>query len=117
MQRLRDGGEISHTGLHLTDVGRQVVETEDRLDPAAGPDDDPEFRLHIGGMATGSDVTEDPEVFSRLQKVNRKTIGVDMEAAAIYQAKPWEHLVPPAVSRLIHDMKLESRGREFGEMT
>jgi hypothetical protein len=48
-----------------------------------GPPEDPPFRIHVGPIATGKTVRQDPELFRRLERLVRKTIGVEMEAAAI----------------------------------
>ncbi len=39
--------------------------------------------MHMGSIASGKTVREDPELLSRLQRLARKTLGVEMEAAAI----------------------------------
>ncbi len=43
----------------------------------------PPFKVHIGPIATGKTVREDAELFPRLEMHIRKTLGVEMEAAAI----------------------------------
>jgi serine/threonine protein kinase/nucleoside phosphorylase len=55
----------------------------DRLDHPDGPQSDPGFRVHIGPIASGKTVRQDPELFTRLRRLVRKTLGVEMEAAAI----------------------------------
>ncbi len=44
---------------------------------------DPGFRIHVGAIATGGVVQKDPELFDRLEKIERKTLGAEMEAVAI----------------------------------
>jgi nucleoside phosphorylase len=44
---------------------------------------DPDFRIHVGPIATGMAVQQDPELFERLKKISRKTLGAEMEASAI----------------------------------
>ena len=68
--------------LHLTEEGREVVLEEELLHPDGLPEDPP-LRVHVGPIATGSAVREDPLIFERLSRHVRKTIGVEMEAAAI----------------------------------
>jgi len=68
--------------LSLTPIGEARVVEERSLYPDEPPGDPP-FRIHVGTMATGKTVRQDPELFSRLEKLARKTIGVEMEAAAI----------------------------------
>ncbi len=70
--------------LSLTAKGERLVEAEqlDYPDNHDGPEDPP-FRVHVGPIATGKTVRKDPEIFSRLARLLRKTIGIEMEAAAI----------------------------------
>ena len=44
---------------------------------------DPDLRVHVGTVGTGSAVQKDPGLFPRLRRVMRSTIGVEMEGAAI----------------------------------
>jgi hypothetical protein len=44
---------------------------------------DRDFKIHVGPIATGDVVQKDPELFNRLEKLVRKTLGAEMEAAAI----------------------------------
>jgi serine/threonine protein kinase/nucleoside phosphorylase len=55
----------------------------DRLEHPDGPPSDPAFRVHMGAIGSGKTVREDPELFTRLRRLVRKTMAVDMEAAAI----------------------------------
>jgi nucleoside phosphorylase len=68
--------------LRLTRKGQTLVQDE-RLRHPDGLPADPPFRVHIGAIATGKTVREDPGLFPRLRKHVRTTIGVEMEAAAI----------------------------------
>jgi nucleoside phosphorylase len=49
------------------------------------PPKDPDFRIHVGSIATAEVVQKDPELFERLEKIGRKTLGAEMEAAALGQ--------------------------------
>ncbi|WP_433937440.1 pentapeptide repeat-containing protein [Sorangium cellulosum] len=66
----------------LTDAGRAWVTRDRNVYPDGAPDA-PAFRVHVGPIATGSAVREDPELFKRLRRSARKTLGVEMEAAAV----------------------------------
>lgn len=85
VQRLDQGGLIrfddQQGALALTDEGRTWV----RRDRLVHPDgvQDARFRVKVGTIATGKTVREDPQLFDKLRRVVRKTIGVEMEAAAI----------------------------------
>ncbi|WP_437827054.1 pentapeptide repeat-containing protein [Sorangium sp. So ce1153] len=68
--------------LKLTKKARAIVQDE-RLRHPHGLPDDPPLRVHVGPIATGKTVREDPELFSRLRREVRKTLGAEMEAAAI----------------------------------
>lgn len=68
--------------LLLTDKGRDVVLEDELLHPDGLPEEPP-LRVHVGPIATGNVVREDPLIFERLARHVRKTIGVEMEAAAI----------------------------------
>jgi uncharacterized protein YjbI with pentapeptide repeats/nucleoside phosphorylase len=81
---LRDKGLLQKTPgvLKLTRKGQSLVKDEQLQHPHGLPDDRP-LSVHIGPIATGKTVREDPELFSRLKKHVRKTIGAEMEASAI----------------------------------
>jgi len=53
------------------------------------------FKIHIGPVATVSAVTEDVDLFTRLAKVVRKVIGVEMEGSGL--AALAEHLHIPLI--------------------
>jgi WD40 repeat protein/nucleoside phosphorylase len=68
--------------LRLTDAGREHVEEDGLLHPD-GPPADPPLRIHVGAIGTGTAVQEDPELFARLRRLVRSTLGVEMEGVAI----------------------------------
>ncbi|MGK3960997.1 pentapeptide repeat-containing protein [Sorangium sp. So ce118] len=68
--------------LKLTKKAKALVQDELLRHPRGLPDDPP-LRVHVGPIATGKTVREDPELFSRLRREVRKTLGAEMEAAAI----------------------------------
>ena len=84
LAELREADLIESTPgrLALTKAGHDWV-AEDRLQHPDGPEDDPGFQVHIGPIATGKTVREDPGLFDRLKRHVRKTLGAEMEAAAI----------------------------------
>jgi WD40 repeat protein/nucleoside phosphorylase len=77
-------GLVSMKGgsMALTDAGRERVEEEQVLHPDGLPEAPP-FRIHVGAIACGSSVQEDPGLFERLRRVVRNTLGVEMEGAGI----------------------------------
>ncbi|HEX5747343.1 MAG TPA: pentapeptide repeat-containing protein [Archangium sp.] len=84
IQELREAGLLDKAlgRLQLTENGLAHVEEEQLRDPD-GQARDPSFRVHVGPLATGRAVKEDPELFARLSRSVRKVLGVEMEAAAI----------------------------------
>lgn len=68
--------------LRLTDEGRARVAEERLLDPD-GETRDPDFRVHVGPIATGKTVREDRKLFLELERSVRKVLGIEMEATAI----------------------------------
>lgn len=84
LEELREAGLIKKSPgqLALTTEGHGWI-AEDTLQHPDGPQSDPEFRVHVGPIATGKTVREDPELFGRLMRHVRKTLGAEMEAAAI----------------------------------
>lgn len=102
LQELRRNGLLDDQPgvLKLTEKGLSHVAEDLLLDPD-GLAADPPFRVHVGPIATGKAVQEDPDLFDRLKRLGRKTIGVEMEAAAIgYVAELLERrsIVAKAVS-------------------
>ncbi|WP_437737840.1 pentapeptide repeat-containing protein [Sorangium sp. So ce1335] len=73
---------IGDRGLELTEAGMAQVRRERVIHPDGPPPARP-FRVHIGPIATGKAVQEDPALFERLRPIGRKVLGVEMEAAAI----------------------------------
>ncbi len=84
LAELREAGLIEKTPgkLALTAEGLDWL-AEDALQHPDGPEQDPAFRVHVGPIATGKTVREDPALFDRLKRHVRKTLGAEMEAAAI----------------------------------
>ncbi|MCP4655008.1 MAG: 5'-methylthioadenosine/S-adenosylhomocysteine nucleosidase [bacterium] len=82
VRRLRQRELVTTVGLKLTRAGRSFIEEQRTLYPDGLPEDEP-FRLHVGPIATASQVVEDGRVFERLARAARKVLGLEMEAAAI----------------------------------
>ncbi|MEZ4314403.1 MAG: pentapeptide repeat-containing protein, partial [Polyangiaceae bacterium] len=100
--------------LRLTVSGRERVEKERVYYPDGLPTD-PELRVHVGPMAMGNAVVEDPQLFDRLKRVGRKTIGVEMEGAAIGhvgELLPQKAIVVKGVSDYA-DRDKDDRYRQF----
>ncbi|MCP4382890.1 MAG: TIR domain-containing protein, partial [Hyphomicrobiales bacterium] len=82
IRSLRSKKWVTAKGLALTKAGMAHMREQELLYPD-GPPEDPPFRVRVGPIATGNRVVEDGRVFDRLSKLVRKTIGLEMEAAAI----------------------------------
>ncbi len=68
--------------LSLTQEGREQAQNE-RLIYIDGLPEDPPFQVHVGTIATGSTVQQDPTLFAKLRGMVRTTMGVEMEGASI----------------------------------
>lgn len=81
---LRNEGLLESKGgvLRLTPAGTERVEEDILLNPDQTPDDLP-FRVHVGAIATGKAVQQDPKLFDRLKLHVKKTLGIEMEGTAI----------------------------------
>jgi nucleoside phosphorylase len=68
--------------LQLTETGRRIVRAE-RIRFPFGLPRERDFAIHIAPIATGSAVQQDPGLFGRLRRQQRKTLAVEMESAAV----------------------------------
>ncbi|MBL9106379.1 MAG: hypothetical protein JNL82_35985 [Myxococcales bacterium] len=84
VHRLVSAGLVRQAGerLLLTAAGKRRVQAERSAHPDGLPPELP-FRVHIGAIATGKTVERDGELFARLERMVCRTLGVEMEAAAI----------------------------------
>ncbi len=81
--------------LDLTEAGKKHVQRLLLMNRNALPEAKP-LRVHVGPIASGSQVMADGQVFDRLSDVVRKVLGVEMEAAAI-GAFAWAKGLPYAI--------------------
>jgi tetratricopeptide (TPR) repeat protein/nucleoside phosphorylase len=114
--RLRKRGLATRVGLKLTKKGREYVDEQWLLFGNRMPDETP-LRVHVGPMGTVGNVKEDPELFGKLLRVQRKLKAVDMESVAIGLVAALEQvrftLVVKAVQDYADDDKDDSL-RDFG---
>lgn len=88
--------------LSLRRDGRIFIENLRTLHPDALPEDPP-LRVHLGALGTGTKVIVDSEVFETLSLVNRKIIGLEMEAAAIGVVAEQEDIQHMIVVKAVQD--------------
>lgn len=88
--------------LSLRRGGRTYIESLRALHPDALPDDPP-LRVHLGALGTGTKVIVDSEVFETLSHVNRRIIGLEMEAAAIGVVAELEDIKHMIVVKAVQD--------------
>ena len=87
--------------LRLTEAGLDQA-ADHRFRHPDGLPPEPKFRIHVAPIATGEAVQKDPELFARLERVGRKSLGVEMEASAIgYVA--WARRIPSIVIKSVMD--------------
>lgn len=82
IEKLWKEGLLKDGTRNLTAAGRKRVERLRILYPKGLPEPAP-FKIHVGPIGTGTAVVKDPDIFDKLSKSMRKTIGLEMEAATI----------------------------------
>ena len=88
--------ELTEQGIREVKIERLKYPDKQRYRDLSIP------QLHIGVIATTSKVQEDPEIFERLKKLERKALGVEMESAAI-GAVAETHNIPMIVVKSVQD--------------
>lgn len=103
VERARLGDRINLSKkLSLRRDGRSYIQNLRVLHPDALPGD-PVLRVHLGSLGTGSKVIVDPEVFETLSLMNRRIIGLEMEAAAIGLVAELEGIQHMIVVKAVQD--------------
>jgi nucleoside phosphorylase len=82
LERLWKKRWLADGTLELTEAGRAYIQRLVLKGRGKLPEDKP-LEVHVGPIASGSQVMADDEVFPRLEQAVRKVLGVEMEAAAI----------------------------------
>lgn len=102
LQRLRQRQLLEPEGLTITSAGMRWVEALMSEYPDGVPEEPRIPTVHISPMATTSYVQQDPELFPNLERLVRKTLGVEMESAAIGAVAHQEEL-PMLVVKAVSD--------------
>jgi nucleoside phosphorylase len=102
LQRLRHRQLLEPEGLTITSTGMRWVEGFMIENPDGMPDEPRFSTVHIGPMAATSYVQQDPELFPSLERLVRKTLGAEMESAAIGAVARLEEL-PMLVVKAVSD--------------
>lgn len=113
IDKLRKLELLKADSFELTDKGTKAVKEERFLNPDNQLYKDkltPE--VHIGVIGTTSYVREDPEMFNRLKNIGRKTLGVEMEGAAI-GAVADIHEIPMIVVKSVQDYADHDKNDQF----
>jgi nucleoside phosphorylase len=102
---------VAGGAIQLTDTGKEFAD-DHRLrfldwQPANGP-----FKAHVAPIATGKTVRVDPQLFQRLEPLVRKTLGVEMEAAAIGHVARYAE-IPALIVKAVSDHADEDKDDSF----
>jgi nucleoside phosphorylase len=84
LTKLRESKLIILRGgvIEFTKKGREQA-LNYRTEHPDGPEPDRPFKAHVGPIATGKAVVQDPGIFPRIEKFERNVMGLEMEGAAI----------------------------------
>ncbi len=88
IESLWNSGHVEHGTLSLTETGRKrigaiLIKHRSRLPDLSPTGTVLPFKVHVAPMGSGSQVVEDEKVWGYISESMRKTLGLEMEAAAI----------------------------------
>ncbi|WP_249039729.1 tetratricopeptide repeat protein [Archangium gephyra] len=88
IESLWTSGHVQDGALILTEegrrrIGRILIKQRNRFPDIAPSGSLVPFKVHVAPMGSGNQVVEDEEVWSFISEYMRKTLGLEMEAAAI----------------------------------
>lgn len=119
---LRERGLLARSGRRLTRAGRRRVDDLRFRHRDAWPDLGPDgtlqpFRLHVAPIGSGSRVVEDEAIWSFVSKAMRKTLGLEMEAAALGELvhRQRQHRLDAVVMKGVMDFADHGRDDHFKE--
>ncbi|MCP3960787.1 MAG: hypothetical protein GY719_23325 [bacterium] len=103
---------LSKKGLRLIGKGRDHV-ADLRVRYPDGLEPDPEFKIRLGDLGSGTRVIADEEIFETLKRQNRTTLGLEMEAHAIGFIAEIERLHHVIVIKGVQDYADEGKNDHF----
>lgn len=112
VQQLVQKRLLKKKGLGLTATAKRKVEQERLQYPDCLPSDPLEPEVRVAPIGTSSMVQQDPQLFSRLEKIGRKTLGVEMESAAI-GAVAELHQLPMVIVKSVSDYGDHEKDDQF----
>ena len=88
IEALWSSGHVQRGTLTLTDKGRErigavLIKQRNRLPDLSPAGSVLPFKVHVAPMGSGNQVVEDEKVWSFISEFMRKTLGLEMEAAAL----------------------------------
>jgi len=103
--------------FELTSKGRKEAEEFQLLYNEEIPLE-PSFKVHVGPLATVGKVIEDSNIFNEISTVERKTLGLDMEGAAIGFVTAMEGLDLMLIAKGVQDYAVDKEDsfREYASM-
>jgi nucleoside phosphorylase len=119
---LRERKFLASAGRALTKAGRRFVEDlqfrHQGALPALSPDGALQpFRLHVAPIGSGARVIEDERIWTFVSKAMRRTLGIEMEAAAIGELahRQRQHQLDWVVMKGVMDFADHGRDDHFKE--
>ncbi|NEP89247.1 MAG: 5'-methylthioadenosine/S-adenosylhomocysteine nucleosidase [Okeania sp. SIO2C2] len=118
IQRLREEELLKTDSLELTEKAVKEVKNE-RLEYLESLENqhykEPlNPQIHLGAIATTSKVQKDPQLFQRIEKLQRKILGVEMESVAIGAVAEIQE-IPMIIVKGVQDYSDNDKNDQFRE--
>ena len=113
IQQLREKELLKTDSLELTEKAQKEI-NNDRLEYLEYQHykDPLNSQIHTGVIATTSKVQKDPQLFQRIEKLQRKILGVEMEGAAIGAVAEIEE-IPIIIIKGVQDYADDDKSDQF----
>jgi len=107
-----EGKNYLEIPLNITEQGRSYINNLRTYHPDHLPQASP-FQVHLAPIASGDQVVQDDSLFARrILKLVRKTLGLEMEAAAIFQVAANKE-IPTFIAKGVSDHADEDEDDSF----